>query len=89
MLIGAMIAASDDLSFSWFGYAFLLINNLCTAAQGVIIKQKLINKVNIQFFLNRKMNKNFLFVFIFFSRNLINMVFCSTIHLLYLDQHLF
>ncbi|CAM4819375.1 unnamed protein product [Rotaria magnacalcarata] len=44
MLIGAMIAASDDLSFSWFGYGFLIINNLCTAAQGIIIKQKLINK---------------------------------------------
>jgi hypothetical protein len=46
MLVGAMIAASDDLTFNWFGYFFLLINNICTAAQGVIIKQKLVNKVN-------------------------------------------
>jgi solute carrier family 35 protein len=45
MLVGATIAASDDLSFNWFGYVFLLINNFCTAAQGVVIKQKLVNKV--------------------------------------------
>ena len=67
MLVGAMIAASDDLSFNWFGYIFLLINNLCTAAQGVVIKQKLVNKVNIKvsrfifllilFFMKRNMNK--------------------------------
>ncbi len=48
MLIGAMIAASDDLTFNWFGYVFLLMNNLCTAAQGVVIKQKLVNKVKIK-----------------------------------------
>ena len=45
MLLGAVIAASDDLSFNWFGYMFLLVNNICTAAQGVVIKQKLVNKV--------------------------------------------
>ncbi|CAF3889252.1 unnamed protein product [Rotaria sordida] len=44
MLIGAMIAASDDLTFNWSGYVFLIMNNLCTAAQGIVIKQKLINK---------------------------------------------
>jgi len=44
MLLGAMIAASDDLTFNWVGYIFLFINNLCTAAQGVYIKQKLVNK---------------------------------------------
>lgn len=48
MLVGAMIAASDDLTFNWFGYVFLLINNICTAAQGVVIKQKLVNKVKIK-----------------------------------------
>ncbi len=47
MLVGAMIAASDDLTFNWFGYIFLLMNNFCTAAQGVVIKQKLVNKVRI------------------------------------------
>ena len=45
MLIGAMKAASDDLTFNWFGYVFLLMNNFSTAAQGVVIKQKLVNKV--------------------------------------------
>ncbi|CAF4113386.1 unnamed protein product [Rotaria sp. Silwood2] len=44
MLIGAMIAASDDLSFNWFGYIFLIGNNICTAAQGIVVKQKLVNK---------------------------------------------
>ncbi|CAF3588528.1 unnamed protein product [Rotaria sp. Silwood1] len=44
MLVGAMIAASDDLTFNWFGYVFLIMNNLCTAAQGIVTKQKLINK---------------------------------------------
>jgi solute carrier family 35 protein len=48
MLVGAVIAASDDLTFNWFGYFFLLINNICTAAQGVVIKQKLVNKVKIK-----------------------------------------
>ncbi|CAF4618527.1 unnamed protein product, partial [Rotaria sp. Silwood2] len=46
MLIGAIIAASDDLSFNWFGYIFLIGNNICTAAQGIVVKQKLVNKVN-------------------------------------------
>jgi solute carrier family 35 protein len=50
MLVGAMIAASDDLTFNWFGYVFLLMNNFCTAAQGVVIKQKLVNKVKIDDF---------------------------------------
>jgi hypothetical protein len=67
MLVGAMIAASDDLTFNWFGYIFLLINNICTAAQGIIIKQKLVNKVNrkvfrficllMLFFMKRKIYK--------------------------------
>ena len=46
MLVGAVIAASDDLAFNWFGYVVILMNNLCTAAQGIVIKQKLVNKVN-------------------------------------------
>ncbi len=45
MLIGALIASGDDLTFNWFGYLFLTINNFCTTAQGVVIKQKLVNKV--------------------------------------------
>ncbi len=46
MIIGALIASGDDLTFNWFGYTFLSINNLCTTAQGVFMKQKLVNKVN-------------------------------------------
>jgi hypothetical protein len=45
MVIGALIASGDDLTFNWFGYTFLTVNNLATAALGVVIKQKLINKV--------------------------------------------
>ena len=45
MVIGALIASSDDLTFNWFGYTFLTVNNLTSAALGVVIKQKLINKV--------------------------------------------
>jgi len=46
MVIGALIASGDDLTFNWFGYLFLTINNFCTTAQGIVIKQKLVNKVN-------------------------------------------
>lgn len=46
MVIGAVIASLDDLSFNAFGYIFLSVNNLFTAAQGVVSKQKLSNKVN-------------------------------------------
>lgn len=45
MILGALIAAGDDLTFSWFGYSFLMLNNVCTAALGVVTKQKLINEV--------------------------------------------
>lgn len=45
-----MVAASDDLTFNWFGYSFVFINNICTATQGVVIKQKLINKVKFRIF---------------------------------------
>jgi len=50
MIIGALIASGDDLTFNWFGYTFLSINNLCTTAQGVFMKQKLVNKVNEMFY---------------------------------------
>ena len=45
MLIGALVASSDDLTFNWFGYIFLSANNFSSTAQGIIIKQKLRNKV--------------------------------------------
>lgn len=46
MVLGALIAWSDDLTFNWTGYMFLMGNNLTTAVQGIVIKQKLVNKVN-------------------------------------------
>lgn len=49
MLIGALIASSDDLTFNLFGYTFLMANNIFTAAQGVVMKQKLVSKVNEKF----------------------------------------
>lgn len=46
MVVGAVLASINDLSFNWFGYIFLFVNNFFTAAQGVVIKQKLDKKVN-------------------------------------------
>jgi hypothetical protein len=76
MVIGALIASGDDLTFNWFGYLFLSINNLCTTAQGVVIKQKLVNKVKNKFIRSDE-RKNFF-------RILIKMVFYFIIHLLLL-----
>ena len=75
MIVGAMIAASDDLAFNWFGYVFLMINNLCTAAQSVVIKQKLINKVR-----ESRCTADSLEIEWFSARISIKMDFCSTIH---------
>ncbi|XP_068093573.1 nucleotide sugar transporter SLC35D2-like [Hyperolius riggenbachi] len=40
IVIGATVAASFDLSFSWDGYIFVFVNDLFTAAYGVYIKEK-------------------------------------------------
>eukprot|EP00614_Pseudopedinella_elastica_P010640 CAMPEP_0172608446 /NCGR_PEP_ID=MMETSP1068-20121228/28530_1 /TAXON_ID=35684 /ORGANISM="Pseudopedinella elastica, Strain CCMP716" /LENGTH=338 /DNA_ID=CAMNT_0013411721 /DNA_START=86 /DNA_END=1102 /DNA_ORIENTATION=+ len=54
MILGAIVAASSDLSFNGQGYTLILINDACTAAYGVCIR----------FFLaNHKMTQNSLLLY--------------------------
>lgn len=41
MVSGAVIAALDDLAFTFYGYAFVLANDFFTAVNGVYMKKKL------------------------------------------------
>lgn len=45
MIIGAFVAAADDLSFNLKGYVFVMITNVLTALYTVCIKKKLNSKV--------------------------------------------
>lgn len=54
MIFGALIAAWNDLKFSFHGYSYVMIVNVMTAANGVYLKQKLdtidIGKYGIMFY---------------------------------------
>lgn len=43
MVIGAIIAAVNDLTFEIHGYVFIMLNNLFSAANGIYTKKKLTN----------------------------------------------
>jgi hypothetical protein len=46
MVIGAVIAAINDLTFDVHGYVYIMLNNLFTAANGIYTKKKLTNTVS-------------------------------------------
>lgn len=54
MVGGALLAASDDLTFNLHGYSYVMITNVLTAANGVFLKKKLdtidVGKYGIMFY---------------------------------------
>merc|ERR1711874_384856 len=41
MIVGSIVAASNDLAFNLRGYVYVLLNDFFTAANGVIMRKKL------------------------------------------------
>lgn len=44
MVAGALVAALNDLAFDPYGYCYTMLNNVFTAANGVVSKQKVEEK---------------------------------------------
>ena len=45
MILGSIVAAFYDITFYLYGYVMIFVNDICTAALGVVTKQKLEAKV--------------------------------------------
>lgn len=45
MVLGAIIAALNDLTFDFYGYIYITLNNIFTAANGIVLKKKLDTKI--------------------------------------------
>ena len=41
MIFGALVAAFNDLAFNLRGYTYILLNDVCSAGNGVVTKKKL------------------------------------------------
>lgn len=44
MVLGAFVAALDDLAFDLVGYTLVFLNNIFTSANGIVMKYKLESK---------------------------------------------